>query len=132
MEDREDRIRNRAYELWLLEGMPEGRDVDHWFMAAETIRIEDLEQSCGNPNPSYEVIRGYLAPSARQARNSAPSRNTFDAHRAEPGSVRLAGEAIPQTPDRDERARGTANHPRLVALHRSGSGYRQNKNQIRH
>ncbi|MEA2671279.1 MAG: hypothetical protein QOG45_1499 [Chloroflexota bacterium] len=36
----EDRIRNRAYELWEGEGRPEGREVDHWLQAAQEISGE--------------------------------------------------------------------------------------------
>jgi hypothetical protein len=36
----EDRIRNRAYELWEAEGRPEGREVDHWLRAAQDVSGE--------------------------------------------------------------------------------------------
>ncbi|HEV7467958.1 MAG TPA: DUF2934 domain-containing protein [Candidatus Dormibacteraeota bacterium] len=36
----EDRIRNRAYELWEAEGRPEGREVDHWLRAAQEVSGE--------------------------------------------------------------------------------------------
>ncbi len=29
------RLRQRAYELWLEEGRPEGRDLDHWLQAKQ-------------------------------------------------------------------------------------------------
>jgi Protein of unknown function (DUF2934) len=29
----EDRIRARAYQIWVDEGSPHGRDVDHWLRA---------------------------------------------------------------------------------------------------
>lgn len=31
----EEQIRNRAYELWTLEGRPGERALDHWFQAAQ-------------------------------------------------------------------------------------------------
>ncbi|WP_207478782.1 DUF2934 domain-containing protein [Arenibaculum pallidiluteum] len=33
MDDREDRIRQRAYEIWEKEGRPEGRHDQHWSQA---------------------------------------------------------------------------------------------------
>ena len=30
MEDREERIRRRAYALWETEGRPEGKETEHW------------------------------------------------------------------------------------------------------
>jgi hypothetical protein len=38
---REDRIRLKAYQIWVAEGMPRGRDFDHWALAEETIDRED-------------------------------------------------------------------------------------------
>jgi hypothetical protein len=32
-EDRQQRIRERAYQLWLDEGQPDGRDKEHWEQA---------------------------------------------------------------------------------------------------
>jgi hypothetical protein len=37
----EERIRERAYKIWLDEGCPDGRSEDHWDMARELIAIED-------------------------------------------------------------------------------------------
>jgi hypothetical protein len=41
MSDIEQRIRDRAYHLWLEEGCPDGREKDHWDMATELVAIED-------------------------------------------------------------------------------------------
>ncbi|WP_247893263.1 DUF2934 domain-containing protein [Azospirillum endophyticum] len=45
--DVEQRVRDRAYAIWLEEGCPDGRDADHWFHAeravlAETAPIADI------------------------------------------------------------------------------------------
>lgn len=39
--DREERIRQRAHELWEQEGRPEGRAQDHWERAAQDLDRED-------------------------------------------------------------------------------------------
>jgi len=45
----EERIRNRAYFLWLSEGRPRGRDSDYWERARE---LEALHMAVGlDPNP---------------------------------------------------------------------------------
>jgi hypothetical protein len=36
----DDQIRQRAYEIWEREGRPEGREADHWRMAAEEISAQ--------------------------------------------------------------------------------------------
>jgi hypothetical protein len=33
----EERIRNRAYEIWELEGHPDGRDGEHWHQATREL-----------------------------------------------------------------------------------------------
>lgn len=41
MEEREQRIRERAHRLWEEEGRPDGRADDHWFQAKEIVAIEE-------------------------------------------------------------------------------------------
>lgn len=41
--DREERIRQRAHELWEREGRPEGRAQEHWERAAQDLDREDAE-----------------------------------------------------------------------------------------
>ncbi|MDR3441176.1 DUF2934 domain-containing protein [Telmatospirillum sp.] len=36
----QERIRNRAFEIWQSEGCPEGRDVEHWQRAEEELTAE--------------------------------------------------------------------------------------------
>jgi hypothetical protein len=44
-EDFEQRVRKRAYRIWLAEGCPEGRDKTHWDMATELVAIEDQQKA---------------------------------------------------------------------------------------
>lgn len=37
----EERIRQRAYEIWEREGRPEGREQEHWTRACQEIASED-------------------------------------------------------------------------------------------
>jgi hypothetical protein len=39
--DREARIRERAYAIWLAEGQPDGRHEEHWHRAAQELAQED-------------------------------------------------------------------------------------------
>ena len=36
----EEEVRKRAHEIWLAEGMPEGREVDHWMRARRELERE--------------------------------------------------------------------------------------------
>ena len=42
-DDREQRIRLKAFYIWLDEGCPDGRAQVHWDMAAELVAIEDRD-----------------------------------------------------------------------------------------
>jgi hypothetical protein len=55
MDDLEDRIRRKAHELWLAEGMPEGKEAEHWFRAQDHVRTEDYEDIVANPCPAAEA-----------------------------------------------------------------------------
>jgi len=55
MSEREERIRQKAHEIWLDEGMPEGRDEEIWFKAQEFIRREDFEVMVTVANTAPEV-----------------------------------------------------------------------------
>ena len=39
--NREERIRQRAHEIWEREGRPEGREQQHWYQALEEIMVEE-------------------------------------------------------------------------------------------
>jgi hypothetical protein len=41
MNDHDERIRQRAHEIWEEEGRPEGREYSHWLRARAEIRAED-------------------------------------------------------------------------------------------
>lgn len=42
MDDRDERIRRKAYELWEAAGRPEGRHEHHWVEAREIVALEDV------------------------------------------------------------------------------------------
>jgi len=36
----EEEVRERAHKIWVAEGMPEGREVDHWMRARRELERE--------------------------------------------------------------------------------------------
>lgn len=75
MTDREQRIRQRAYELWEVAGKPEGREAEHWAEAERQLAAEDF--SAGNPEATdpkqtenVETVRGDV-PLVRKKRSTA-------------------------------------------------------------
>jgi Protein of unknown function (DUF2934) len=55
MADREDRIRELAYLLWLEEGYPEGQAERHWLTAEALIESEAPERKRIEGKPSREA-----------------------------------------------------------------------------
>jgi hypothetical protein len=60
MDNREERIRQKAHELWEQAGRPQDRAEDHWSEAERLIDREDHKgdtDKLGNePNPRHEAI----------------------------------------------------------------------------
>lgn len=65
----DERIRLKAYQFWLDEGRPEGRDDYHWNMARREIALEDASLSALMPSadskdptePRHAVPKGAKA-----------------------------------------------------------------------
>ena len=37
----QERVREKAYQIWIEEGRPEGREADHWEKACELVAMEE-------------------------------------------------------------------------------------------
>ena len=37
----QERVRERAYQIWIEEGRPDGREADHWEKACELVAMEE-------------------------------------------------------------------------------------------
>lgn len=48
----EKRIRERAHQIWMEEGQPEGREEAHWEMARELVAQQDGQHLATEPNPA--------------------------------------------------------------------------------
>ena len=88
MTDREDRIREIAYFLWLDEGCPEGEAERHWSMAEATVDSEPLERKRLEGEPPGEALSEVSDEASRSTRSGA-----------------LAGFSVFVAPAREGRAR---------------------------
>lgn len=50
--DNERRIRERAYDIWVREGRPHGRDAEHWRMAEAEIAAEEGAEVGADARPA--------------------------------------------------------------------------------
>jgi outer membrane biosynthesis protein TonB len=57
--EQEDRIKQRAYEIWEREGRPDGRGDVHWSMAVQEIRAEDgwVDDAADSAGPTDDLSR---------------------------------------------------------------------------
>ena len=73
----EEAIRERAYQIWVREGCPHGRDFDHWVQAQVELTAESIASN-GGAKRVAAVKRPRAAaapkpvPAAKPARNAAP------------------------------------------------------------
>jgi len=69
MTSREDRIRQRAHQLWLEAGQPEGQDKRHWEEAERLIDIEG-----GENGDTLQTQPATSAPVSQPALSSKPQK----------------------------------------------------------
>lgn len=74
-QDHQERIRQRAHEIWESEGRPEGRDADHWTRAEAELRNGTGDQQPGEgaePKPARTTrAKSAKSPKATKAASSA-------------------------------------------------------------
>ena len=63
----DEKIRRRAYEIWEREGRPEGREAEHWRMAAEELA------ALPGPTDTQEVPAARVRGPAKLDESTAPS-----------------------------------------------------------
>ena len=69
---REQRIRERAYQLWQDEGRPEGSDLEYWERASELVGMEESAGSSQRPLPTEansHLIAGQIVEEATIQQN---------------------------------------------------------------
>jgi hypothetical protein len=79
--EQEDRIKQRAYEIWEREGRPDGRGDVHWSMAVQEIRAEDgwVDDAAESDGPTDDLSRqlgsaeAALAPEGAAATEEEPA-----------------------------------------------------------
>jgi hypothetical protein len=97
----EQRVRMKAYEIWLNEGRPEGREERHWAMALEAIGYEDAHRSTLVPDTEVkrEVSGGNGEETVASSIKAAPAqRKTAPRARAAKAPVEAKSELSPQAP----------------------------------
>ncbi len=71
--DHDERIRQRAYEIWEREGRPHGRDEEHWRMAVDELVDEVGDASITQAVPAARVT-GTAKPASESSVEAQPSK----------------------------------------------------------
>lgn len=75
--DREDKIREIAYLIWMEEGCPSGRDVDHWLKACDRVAIAEAvpaDVPAKTAKPAKPTKVKAAATAAARPRKTSPKR----------------------------------------------------------
>jgi hypothetical protein len=97
----EERIRERAYRLWLEEGQPEGKDAEHWERARELLALEsDPEEGKEKPDEGYNKTGPWGEPveQASILENQGEFPTTTDQGEQEPPKKRKTAAATNRRP----------------------------------
>jgi hypothetical protein len=70
-DERRRKIEQRAYEIWVREGQPAGREAEHWYHAEAEIAHEEAERAKREANQALNVAAQALQTAARAKRESA-------------------------------------------------------------
>lgn len=86
-QDHQERIRQRAHEIWESEGRPEGRDANHWAQAEQELRdqsggeqsdegLQAGDNSQTRSQGQQDAAQAVAPKPARKSRKSAKSEST--------------------------------------------------------
>ncbi len=70
MSDREAKIKERAYQIWIEQGQPHGRSDDHWNQA-----LREIDEQTGDETPALGNVT-YLGKGAADGTQGAPASRT--------------------------------------------------------
>ncbi|WP_163267708.1 DUF2934 domain-containing protein [Chelativorans alearense] len=104
--DREEQVRRRAYELWEMEGRPEGRHREHWERAAREMAMEK-DGSAEDAEIPEEMPQDF--PQARGRSEAAGGRQPGGSKR---GARAAATKGNTGADDKKRRSTGTAKRPK--------------------
>lgn len=69
--DRQERIRNRAHQIWLQEGQPAGQHERHWHQAIADVDQEDTAGTSAAKKPAKKAVGAGKAKAAPKEAKAA-------------------------------------------------------------
>jgi len=91
MASSEDRIRQRAYEIWEQEGRPHGEDMKHWLQAFQEIAASaDAGGQPAKKPRSKKAVPADLSPKTKGAAKSKSGSQSVSTTARPPKSTKIA------------------------------------------
>jgi hypothetical protein len=107
MDDKEERVRRRAYEIWQRSGQPVGAHDRHWFQATQEIDAEDdrnaIEQTSGAGPALARHSKDASLPTRTKRSNTIGQVPVASGNQNDAGAL-----TIPQTSSAPEAAQDTS------------------------
>lgn len=120
-EDRDERIRHRAYRIWEEAGRPEGREDEHWHRAASEIEGEDREDFGDDDRSGLQTQRlTETGDAATDTMLSPEAGGAFDAIRPDRSGAEAGAAATPNL-------RGRVKEPGRSTAAAAGNGARRGR-----
>jgi hypothetical protein len=101
MTDRESQVREIAYQLWMQEGQPEGRQDGHWY-EAETLYDAEVAGREVKPNPPDEMALSERAVAKAASSDAKEGSESQARKRANRGKRSESGAREARPTDADE------------------------------
>src|SRR5439155_6207329 len=108
--DRDARIRDRAYQLWLAEGRVHGRHADHWHRAEREIAAEEAKAASGSGSRQRSAAAKPASP-GRSRRAATKAATTAEARPAAVSKARAKSESAAKKPKAAAGSACTAGRP---------------------
>jgi hypothetical protein len=109
----EDRVRDKAYELWEADGRPHGREEFHWAQAREIIAIKDSNES------TFLSLEASLRDPAEPTvafENQADLPDMADQGESQPGPSWAAAASAAELPPEPDAKPGKADKPKRASV----------------
>jgi predicted RNA-binding Zn ribbon-like protein len=91
-EERRKRVEQRAFEIWVREGHPAGREAEHWYHAEAEVAREEAERAKREADQALNVAAQALQTAVRAKKSAATGGGGVAAAKTEAGDNAVAGD----------------------------------------
>lgn len=113
--DHQERIKQRAHEIWESEGRPEGRDADHWSQAEQELNSQTGEgdQTGGGDQSSGVQPGGGQEGGSGQESGSGQAGKSTRKNQSQPGAAEAMAGKTPKKTRKSAKTAASASTPYL-------------------